>query len=78
MLIGDFTEIGEIADSEELCEGADAFYDATTRKCSCIRNYFALNNLRSCIKRKCDSTKGVDRVDRVAFLGDLAFLAIFV
>lgn len=46
------TEIGEIADSEELCEGADAFYEATTRKCSCVRNFFALNNLRSCIKRK--------------------------
>lgn len=43
-------EIGEVADSAELCEGADAFFDPTTRKCSCIRNYFALNNLRSCIK----------------------------
>ncbi|KAJ6638602.1 hypothetical protein Bhyg_11339 [Pseudolycoriella hygida] len=43
-------EVGEVADSAEFCEGAETFYDATTRKCSCRRNYFALNHLRSCIK----------------------------
>lgn len=42
-------ELGEIANSPENCEFE---YDADTKMCQCVRNYFYEANLRKCKKRK--------------------------